>query len=87
VSKELVHVPEQAGVLHRESNPMNRHSHYRSEPNAPDRGATLVEYLLMLSLIVLVALAGVSALGTTLSDNVDDSASRVVTASGGTYGG
>jgi len=52
-----------------------------------DRGASLVEYVLMLSLILLVALAGVQAFGTTIGDSVDDSASRVVTAGGGTFGG
>ena len=36
----------------------------------------------MLSLILLVALAGVSAFGTTLGDNVDGSASRIVSAGG-----
>ncbi|MEZ5244080.1 MAG: hypothetical protein R2707_03215 [Acidimicrobiales bacterium] len=51
------------------------------------RGASLVEYVLMLSLILLVALAGVSAFGTSIGDSVDDSASRVVTAGGGTFGG
>ena len=51
-----------------------------------ERGASLVEYVLMLSLILLVALAGVSAFGSTLSGNVNDSASRVVTAQGGNFG-
>ena len=36
----------------------------------------------MVSLILLVALAGVSAFGSTLGDNVDDSASRVAAAGG-----
>lgn len=45
-----------------------------------ERGASLVEYVLMLSLILLVALAGVSAFGSTLGENVDDSASRVAAA-------
>lgn len=67
---------------------MNRH-HGNDEPTieTAERGASLVEYVLMLSLILLVALAGVSAFGTSIGDSVDDSASRVVTASGGTYGG
>jgi Flp pilus assembly pilin Flp len=52
-----------------------------------DRGVTLVEYVLVLSLIVLVALAGLSAFGSTLGDDSDDSAGRVVTAGGGTSGG
>ena len=62
---------------------MNRHQfHDVSETRAAQRGASLVEYVLMLSLILLVALAGVSAFGTTLGDNVDNSASRIVVASG-----
>ena len=59
---------------------MNRHSPLsRSAPSdqPSDRGASLVEYVLMLSLILLVALASVSAFGETLGENVDDSASRV----------
>jgi len=66
---------------------MNRHERSETRTPAAERGATLVEYVLMLSLILLVALAGVSAFGTTLGDSVDDSASRVVTAGGGTFGG
>lgn len=66
---------------------MNRHHRNGSDtdrrPLVSERGASLVEYVLMLSLILLVALAGVSAFGGTLGDSVDDSASRVVTASGG----
>jgi Flp pilus assembly pilin Flp len=59
---------------------MHRHSPPR--PGAPfeemsERGASLVEYVLMLSLIALVALGSVTAVGDTLSDSVDDSASRV----------
>ena len=67
---------------------MNRH-HGNDEAGTAttERGASLVEYVLMLSLILLVALAGVSAFGETLGGSVDDSASRVVTANGGTYGG
>lgn len=63
---------------------MNRHIDRRDDQTGSgedaDRGASLVEYVLMLSLILLVALAGVSAFGTTLGENVDDSASRVVAA-------
>ncbi len=67
---------------------MNRHLDDENQRNdTNERGASLVEYLLMLSLIVLIALAGVSALGDTVGDSVDDSASRVVTAGGGTFGG
>lgn len=62
---------------------MNRHQFPDvSDHGAAQRGASLVEYVLMLSLILLVALAGVSAFGTTLGDNVDDSASRIVVAGG-----
>ena len=68
---------------------MNRHHHddARSEKGTTERGASLVEYVLMLSLILLVALAGVSAFGTSVGDNVDNSASRIVTAGRGTFGG
>ncbi len=59
---------------------MNRHHFSLTDEHLRHRGATLIEYTLMISLILLVALAGVSAFGGTLSDNVDDSASRVVTA-------
>ncbi len=66
---------------------MNRHhrslTHERLRNCPRHRGATLIEYTLMISLILLVALAGVSAFGGTLSGNVDDSASRVVTAGHG----
>lgn len=67
---------------------MNRHhgSDDSLEEATAQRGASLVEYVLMLSLILLVALAGVSAFGTSIGDSVNDSASRVVTA-GGTFGG
>jgi Flp pilus assembly pilin Flp len=64
---------------------MNRHSAERcdrignvAERVAEQRGAALVEYVLLLSLIVLVTLAGVSAFGGSVSGSVDDSASRVV---------
>ena len=62
---------------------MNRH-HENDETGAAttERGASLVEYVLMLSLVLLVALAGVSAFGTSIDDSVDDSASRVVMAGG-----
>ena len=44
---------------------MNRHfpRHDDAPRHADDRGASLVEYVLMLSLILLVALAGVSGVG------------------------
>ena len=50
-----------------------------------ERGASLVEYVLLLSLIVLVCLASVTAFGDGVSGNVDGSASRIVTAGGGSY--
>lgn len=63
---------------------MNRHQRRTStHETEASRGASLVEYVLMLSLILLVALAGVSAFGSTLGGNLDDSASRVVAAQGG----
>ena len=55
---------------------MERHS------EGAERGASLVEYVLMLSLILLVALAGVSAFGEGVGGSIDDSASRVVAAGG-----
>jgi len=69
---------------------MNRHSAERCDRiggatrfGAEQRGAALVEYVLLLSLIVLVTLAGVSAFGGSVSDSVDDSASRVIAAGNG----
>ena len=70
---------------------MNRHTVRRhtelTEAVAGDRGASFIEYVLLLSLIVLVCLASLTAFGGGVSDNVDDSASRVVTAGGGSYDG
>lgn len=70
---------------------MNRHTvknvSQTLEGNQRDRGASLVEYVLLLSLIVLVCLASVTAFGDGISGNVDNSASRVVTAGGGSYNG
>ncbi|MEZ5168693.1 MAG: hypothetical protein R2695_20260 [Acidimicrobiales bacterium] len=64
---------------------MNRHQRFdmdeSSHPtNDRQRGASLVEYVLVLSLIMLAALAGVSAFGSGVGDSVDGSASRVVAA-------
>ena len=50
-----------------------------------DSGASLVEYTLLMTLIALVCLAALTAFGSTNSDSVDNSASRIVTAWGGTY--
>jgi Flp pilus assembly pilin Flp len=74
---------------------MNRHlivrDHVESASDritaSGDRGAALVEYVLLVGLIFLVCLASVTAFGDGVSDNVDNSASRVVTASGQSYGG
>ena len=63
---------------------MNRH-HRTTETlhqAGTDRGATLVEYVLLLSLIVLVCLASLTAFGDTVGGNIDSSASRVVAAGG-----
>lgn len=59
---------------------MNRQREIDNTGGDIDRGASLVEYVLMLSLIMLVALASVSAFGSTLGGSIDDSASRVVSA-------
>ena len=69
---------------------MNRHIvRHTDHPGtaAGDRGASMVEYVLLLSLIVLVCLASLTAFGEGVTGNVDDSASRVVTAGGGSYDG
>ncbi len=47
------------------------------------RGASLVEYTLLLSLIVLVALAGITAFGGTLNGSIDDSSNKIIIAGGG----
>jgi Flp pilus assembly pilin Flp len=44
------------------------------------RGASLIEYLLVLSLIALVTLASVATFGGGVGESIDDSASRVTTA-------
>lgn len=61
---------------------MNRHSPRPSglRDDTTDRGASLVEYVLMLSLIMLVALGSVTAFGDTLGADFQDSASRVAAA-------
>ena len=51
-----------------------------------DRGAALVEYLLLVALIAVVCLAAVTILGDGVSGNVNDSASHVVNATGGSGG-
>ncbi len=63
---------------------MNRHHSTIQSTRTADknRGASVVEYVLLLSLIVLVCLAGVTAFGETLGGNIEDSASRVVVAGG-----
>ena len=65
---------------------MNRHFGDRRDGSCPygsePRGASLVEYVLVLSLIVLVTIASVSAFGTGIGENIDDSASRLTTAGG-----
>ena len=50
-----------------------------------DAGASLVEYTLLMTLIAVVCLAALTAFGSTNADSVGDSASRIVTAQGGTY--
>ena len=50
-----------------------------------DSGASLVEHTLLLSLIALACLAALSAFGSSTGDSVGDSASRIVTAQGGTF--
>lgn len=47
------------------------------------RGASVIEYLLLLSLIVLVCLASLRAFGNGVSEDVDHSSSRVVAAVNG----
>ncbi len=44
------------------------------------RGASLIEYTLLLSLIVLAALAGLSAFGLGVSGSFNDSAGRIAAA-------
>ena len=65
---------------------MNRHTN-NHEAQPEERGASLVEYVLLLSLIVLVCLASLTAFGEGITGSVDDSASRVVTAGGESYDG
>ena len=65
---------------------MNRHL-IDLQRRDDERGASLVEYVLLLSLIVLVCLASLTAFGEGITGSVDDSASRVVTAGGESYDG
>ncbi|GEM_PF-2529114 len=65
---------------------MNRHTVVVDETQL-ERGASMVEYVLLFSLIVLVCLASLTAFGEGVGSRSDDSASRIVTAGGGTYGG
>lgn len=58
---------------------MNRHL-ADLQDHVNDRGASLVEYVLLFSLIFLVCLASVTAFGEGIGDSIDDSANRVVTA-------
>ena len=58
---------------------MNRHT-LEPEAYGADRGAALVEYVLLFSLIFLVCLASVTVFGEGVSDSVNDSSSRVVAA-------
>ena len=45
-----------------------------------DRGAAMVEYALLFSLIVLVCLAAVTLLGTSTSDRTTNSADQIIAA-------
>ena len=58
---------------------MNRHT-IDFEGYTSERGASLVEYVLLFSLIFLVCLASVTAFGEGINDSVNDSSSRVVAA-------
>lgn len=58
---------------------MNRHT-TQPEVYPSERGASLVEYALLFSLIFLVCLASVTVFGEGVSDSVNDSSSRVVAA-------
>lgn len=44
---------------------------------AGERGASLVEYALLLALIAVVCIVALSALGTNLSNNYDDSRTSI----------
>ena len=61
---------------------MNRHHRASSEHERAcgDAGASLVEYVLLISLIALVCFAALSAFGVTNSDSINDSASSIVNA-------
>lgn len=68
---------------------MNRHLSHQRVPSASrqhrvpatERGAALVEYVLVFSLIVLVCLASVTTFGGGVNDSVTDSSNRVVAVS------
>ncbi len=66
---------------------MNRHDRRSVRPprGRTDEGASLVEYVLLLSLITLVAFAALSAFGQTNGGSINKSASSIVVAEGGTF--
>ncbi len=63
------------------SPPVNRHTVVVDFAH-PESGASMVEYVLLFSLIVLVCLASVTAFGEGVGDSVDDTSSRIATAGG-----
>lgn len=67
------------------SPPVNRHLVESTNDHLAakgDRGASLVEYVLLVGLIFLVCLASVTVFGDGVSGSVDGSASRIVIAGG-----
>lgn len=58
----------------------NRIVHRLRPTGQQDRGASLVEYALLFSLIVLVCIAAVTLLGTSTSAKTTDSANQIIAA-------
>ena len=54
----------------------------RAEADEAQRGASLVEYALLVALIALVCVAGVIVLGESASDSLSESGSSVASATG-----
>ena len=52
-------------------------------PNSDERGASLVEYALLLALIAVACIVAVSLLGTNLNHNISRDASSVAATPGG----
>jgi Flp pilus assembly pilin Flp len=62
---------------------MSKRAHgHRAPASLDDRGASLVEYALLLALIALVCISALAFFGSSLKDNVDRSGQSIVSVGG-----